>query len=51
MATPPPFHPRTEGVLCLHNIHLGFFSTRHRRTWILAHVVTKTDYTQTNEQI
>lgn len=50
MAT-PPFHPRTKGVLCPHNTHLGFFSTRHRRTWISAHVVTKTDYTQTSEQI
>lgn len=32
-----------------HNSPLGFFTTRHRETWVSAHIVTKTDYTQTKE--
>lgn len=47
----PLFHPRAEGEPCPQNTLLGFFSTRHRGTWISAHVVTKTDCTQTNEWI
>lgn len=45
------FSPLTEGETYPHNSPLGFFPTRHRKTWISAHVVTKTDYNQTNEQI
>lgn len=49
---PPPHSiPGLRGCCVYTTLIWGFFSTRHRRTWILAHVVTKTDYTQTNEQI
>lgn len=47
----PLFSPLTEGKSYPHNSPLGFFPTRHRETWISAHVVTKTDYNQTYEQI
>lgn len=47
----PLFSPLTEGESYPHNSPLGFFPTRHRETWISAHVVTKMDYNQTYEQI
>lgn len=50
-ATAPIFTPGLRGDWCPHNTPLGFFSTRHRGMWIVAHVVTKTDCTQTDEQI
>lgn len=47
----PLYSPLTEGESYPHKSPLGFFPTRHRETWISAHVVTKTDYNQTYGQI
>ena len=47
----PEFGRVGWGGVLASKFSLGFLTTRHRETWVSAHTVTKTDYTQTNEQI